>query len=304
MTQNQCVTVMLTAVFPVKNVTAHSEEIPDTNSNQNTNSPQNWSQFSVMMVRPAAAAVVILHVAIQPSTGVGKSSVQTVALTQLVIQSDISLTNLKSTNMEHHQETLACQEWNLHKQLGKEIQICHNLISHPLLHISGHHIKLKVALDQSTLMPFLWASLASHLLLSYHLDHPASTLARFVRSITSNTMAVVCQMMRGTLLPSAVSFTGRTLEGQVIKAMTHTHPHKQVHLIPTIMGTTIKDFSTVQAELEAWAKIILQGCCHMAVGEVGALAAPAVQEALPAEGVTSTTMVDPDWALPSPALTF
>ena len=85
--------------------------------------------------------------------------------------------------------------------------------------------------------------------------------------------------------------------------MTLTHPHKQVHLIHTIMGITIKDFSTAQAELEAWAKIILQGSYLMAVEEVGALAVLAVLEALPAEGVTNTTMVDQDWALPSPALT-
>ena len=154
MTQNHCVTVMLTAVFPVTNVTALSEEIPDKNSNQNTNFPQNWFQFSVMMVKPAVAAAVILHVATQPSTEVGKSSAQTVALTQLVIQSDTSLTNLKLTTMEHHQGTLAYQEWNLPKQPGKEIQIYPNPISHPLLHISGLHIKLKVALDQSILMHF------------------------------------------------------------------------------------------------------------------------------------------------------
>ena len=64
-------------------------------------------------------------------------------------------------------------------------------------------------------------------------------------------MAVVCQMMRGTPLPLVVSFTGRTLEGQATKAMTLTHPHKQVHLIPTIMGITPKDFSRARAELEA-----------------------------------------------------
>jgi hypothetical protein len=90
--------------------------------------------------------------------------------------------------------------------------------------------------------------LASLLLLSFPQDHPASTLARFVRSITSSTMGVACQMMRVTPLPSVVSFTGRTLEGQDTKAMTPILPHRQVPLIHTIMNTTIKDFSIVLAE--------------------------------------------------------
>jgi hypothetical protein len=107
-----------------------------------------------MMVRLAVAAAVNLHVATPPSTEVEKSSAQTVALIQLAIQSDTYLTNLKSTTMEHHQGTLAYQELNHLKQHGKEIQICHSPISHPLLLITGLHNKLKVALGQSTLMPF------------------------------------------------------------------------------------------------------------------------------------------------------
>ena len=101
--------------------------------------------------RAAVAAVTRRLAATTPSTEQEKPSATTAVQTQPVIQSDMFPTKRRSTTELPIQETSACQEWSLLKQLGRETPI---YLKRLPVTTTGAPIKQKVVLDQNILMHF------------------------------------------------------------------------------------------------------------------------------------------------------